>query len=142
MKIKILQVDDTLLIGLILLIGTLFYSHAEISLFLRITLVLGILIAWLICEALGYVFIKYLWKKRPGFGDSMERNYDERAQVLIAKARTYAGRLLQIMIVLFSLLIFAINNDDILISFILLILCGAYNLSFYVIKKHLEKLYR
>ena len=138
MKIKILQVDDILLIGLILMIGSLFFMHAEIPLYGRTIFVVGVVIVWLICVWIAYVFIGLFWKKHPSAENAIERNYDERAQVLNAKARTYSGRLLQILLIIFSIFMFTVYNK-ILISLILLLLCGIYNLSFYIIRHHLEK---
>lgn len=105
--------------------------------FVRAILAIGLLIIWLVFGGFVFGVFRIMWKKIPEAESIMEREHDERAQKLNMQARTYAGRVLQILLVIFATLLFVICNQT-LISFILLTLCGLYDLLGWIIRKKLE----
>ena len=137
MKIRWDSFGDALLVGYILMAGSLIYVQDEMPLHVRAIIVAGLLIMWLIFGAFVFGVFRILRKKIPEAESIMEREYDERAQRLNMQASTYAGRVLQILLVILAILLFVIYNET-LISLILFVLCVLYDLLGWIIRKKLE----
>ncbi|MGL6201710.1 MAG: hypothetical protein ACRC3H_22560 [Lachnospiraceae bacterium] len=137
MKTRWESFGDALLVGYILMVGSLIYMQEETSLFVRAILAIGLLIIWLIFGGFVFGVFRIMWKTIPEAESIMEREHDERAQKLNMQARTYAGRVLQILLVILAILLFVIYNE-ILISLILFVLCGLYDLLGWIIRKKIE----
>lgn len=138
MKVGILKLVDVLVFGFILMIGSVFCLHGNIPSTGRVILVIGLLVVWLIAGSIYYLSIKILWKKNPNVETYMERSDDERAQMINEKARNYSGRLLQILIIIFALVLYTIYNQTI-VSLLLFLFCGLYELSNQLLIGMLEK---